>query len=136
MKTLNFLLVGFSGKEEPIDEIFEIVNKERQKFGKPLIETDHTYFISDVSEFDLSSELFDYFIVHGDIASELQYKIKRLGKKDTKERMLVYADSRKIESGNIFDSDVSPNKHNKYMRVFFQQYAGEKYRLIAYLCNL
>lgn len=56
--------------------------------------------------------------------------------KNLENNLLVYGymDEKKI--GNVSEEDMKPTAATHHMRTFFSQYAGEKYRLIAYLANL
>lgn len=133
MNKIKMLLISFLDKEEALNKIIVEANLERLVFDKPPIEAVFCHY-AEKSNKGFYSKEYTHFLVPADL-SYLESDLEKLHYENIKDIMLLYAKGEK-NSGNLFSKDQYPNEANGNRTIFYSQYAGERHRLIAHLCNL
>lgn len=126
--------MGFNPEEEAdLKLMLADVMMERIAYEKPNIDFAFCHYF-EKSDFDFYSKDYTHFLVDADL-KYLERDLRELKYENIKDILLLYAHG-DINSGNLSKDDIEPNEKNHNTRIFFSQYAGERYRLMSFLCNL
>ena len=134
MKNIKLLIMGFNSEEEAGLKLM-LADVMLERIGHKKSNIDFTFcHCSKKSDFGFYSKDYTHFLVDADL-KYLERDLQELKYKNIKDILLLYVHGN-INLGNLSKDDIELSEKNRNTRIFFSQYAGERYRLMSFLCNL